>query len=41
VREQIDVDLVQHGGREPVLTYRDHRMERVGLRPEGAALRGC
>jgi hypothetical protein len=41
VSEQIDVDLVQHGGRQPMLSYRDHRMERMGLGPKGAPLRGC
>jgi hypothetical protein len=41
VSEQIDVDLVQHGGREPVLSYRDDWMERMGLGPKGASLRGC
>ena len=41
VREQIDVDLVQHCGCEPVLSYRDDRMQRVGLGAKGAALRGC
>jgi len=41
VREEIHVDLVEHRGREPVLSYRDDRMEGMGLRPKGAALRRC
>ena len=34
VREQIHVDLVQHRGREPVLSYRDDRMQRMRPRAE-------
>ena len=41
VREQIDVDLVQHRGRETVLTYRDDGMQRMRLGAKSAALRGC
>ena len=41
VREQIDVDLVQHRGREPVLADGDDRMQRMRLGAKGAALRGC
>ena len=38
VREQIDVDLVQHRGREAVLSDRDDGMQRMGLGAKGAAL---
>ena len=41
VREQIDVDLVQHRGRETVLTYRDNGMQQMRLGAKSAALRGC
>jgi len=41
VREQVDVDLVQHRGRETVLTDRDNGMQRMRLRAKSAALRGC
>jgi len=41
VREQVDVDLVQHRGRETVLTDRDDGMQRMRLRAKSAALRGC
>ena len=41
VGEKIDVDLVQHRGREAVLADRDDGMERVRLGAKGAALRGC
>ena len=41
VREQIDVDFVQHRRREAVLTDRDNGMQRMGLGAKSAALRGC
>ena len=41
VRQQIDVDFVQHGWREAVVADADERMEGMRLRTEGAALRGC
>ena len=41
VREQVDVDLVQHRGREPVLADADDRMQVMRLGAKRAALRGC
>jgi hypothetical protein len=41
VREEIQVDLVEHGRRESVLSYRHNRVQRVRPRPKGAPLRGC
>jgi hypothetical protein len=41
VGDQIDIDFVQHGGREAVLADADERMEGVRLRAEGAPLGGC
>jgi hypothetical protein len=41
VREQIHVDLVEHGRRQAVLSYRHDRMQRVRPRPKGAPLGGC
>ena len=39
--EKIDIDLMQHRRREPVLSYRHDRVQRVRPRPKGAPLRGC
>ena len=41
VREQVDIDLVQHGRGQSVLSNRNDRMERVRLSAKGAALTGC
>jgi hypothetical protein len=41
VGEEIDVDFVQHRGRETVLPDRDDRMEPVRLRAKGAAFGRC
>ena len=41
VREQVDVDLMQHCGRESVLADRDDRMQEMRLGAKGPALRGC
>ena len=41
VRDQIDVDLVQNGGREAMLADGHDRMERMRLRAKGAALCRC
>ena len=41
VGEQVDVDLVQHGRREPVMADGDDGMQRMGLGAKRAALRGC
>ena len=41
VCEEIQVDLVEHGRRESVLSYCHDGMQRVRPRPEGAPLRGC
>jgi hypothetical protein len=41
VRAQIDVDLVQHRGREPVLADGDDGVKVMRLGAERAALAGC
>ena len=41
MREQRDVDLVQHGRRQAVLADGDDRMQAMGLGAERAALGGC
>jgi len=41
VRQQIDVDFVQHRGREPMVADGDDRMERMRLGAISAALGGC
>ena len=41
VREEIDVDFVQHRGRQSMLSDRDDRMKRVCLRAEGPAFGRC
>ena len=41
VREEIDVDFVEHGGREPVRADADYRPQRVRLGAERASRRGC
>jgi len=38
VRIQVDVDFVQHRGRQPVLADADHRMQVMRLRAKRAAL---
>jgi len=41
VRQQVDVDLVQHGGSEPVLADDDEGVEVVRLGATCPALGGC
>ena len=41
VRQKIDVDFVQHRGREPMVTDGDDRMERMRLGAISSALGGC
>ena len=41
MREQVDVDFVQHGGSEPVLADGDDGMQRVGFRTKRAARGRC
>lgn len=41
VRQEVDVDLMQHRGREPVLADDDERVEVVGLCAKGAAFSRC
>ena len=41
VGEQVDVDLVQHGGSEPVLADADERVQVMRLGAQLPALRGC
>jgi RNA-binding protein YhbY len=41
VSEKIDVDLMQHRGREAVLAYRHDGVQRVRARAKGAPLGGC
>jgi len=41
VGQQIDVDFVQHRGREPVVADGHERMQRVRFGAEGAPRRGC
>lgn len=41
VRAQVDVDLVQHGSREPVLPDGDHGVQMMRFRAERAPRAGC
>jgi len=41
VGQQVDVDFVEHGGREPVVADADERMQGMRFRAEGAPRRGC
>jgi len=41
VRAQVDVDLVQHRGREPVLADRDDGVKMMRLGAKRASLGGC
>ena len=41
MRQQIDVDLVQHRGGEPVLADGDDRVEGMRFRAMSPALGGC
>jgi len=41
MRQKIDVDFVQHRGREPVVADGDDRMKRMRLRAISSAFGGC
>jgi len=41
VREQIDVDLVEHRGGEPVGTDRDNRLQVMRFRAQRSSRRRC
>ena len=41
MREQVDVDFVQHRGSEPVLADGDDGMQRMRFRAKSAALGRC